>query len=158
MPAKPRRLEGERPRDRYGRPLPWGSKSELELLDYDSLPIAESHAMAIDYFNEALFFPAHEAWEAAWRRSQNGTDEPFFNGLAKLGAGFTHIQRGNAHGAWTLIAKAVERIAPYGPVHQGMDVDALCTALNDIAARLAPAARTKSAPPTITFPTIHRSP
>jgi predicted metal-dependent hydrolase len=128
------------------------------LLDYDSLPMLASHSMAIDYFNEQAFFQAHEAWEAAWRKSQRGTDEAFFNGLAKLGAGFTHIQRENAHGAFTLITKATERIEPYGPAHQGMDVAALCKDLRAVAATLAPAARKKAKPPATAFPVIARSP
>ena len=156
---KPRRPEGERPRDRFGRPLPWGSESELELLDYESLPPARSHEMAVDYFNEQMFFPAHEAWEAAWRHTQGTGDEAFFNGLAKLGAGFTHIQRGNAQGAWTLIGKAADRIEPYGPAHRGIDVAGLCRELRAVVRDLEGAGRhSPEHPRDITFPTIHGSP
>lgn len=158
MTSKPRRAEGERPRDRFGRPLAWDAESEIELLDYDSLPMDENHDLAIDYFNQELFFPAHEAWEGAWRKAKNTPDEDFFNGLAKLGAGFTHIQRGNAFGARTLITKAIERIEPRAPAHREIDVAALCRDLREIARALEETAEAREAPPVITFPQIRRAP
>lgn len=157
-PRKPRLATGERPRDEFGRPLPWGSESKLELLDYDSLSVEENEELAIDYFNRRQFFPAHEAWEAAWRKVRGTPEEEFFNGLAKLGAGLTHIQRGNAHGALTLIGKARRRIASYGPAHRGIDVTKLARDLDALAGSIAAAARDRRPPPEVEWPQIRRVP
>jgi hypothetical protein len=150
-PSTPR---PERPRDEFGRPLPWGSESKLALLDYDNFSIEKNHDLALDYFNEQQFFSAHEAWEGAWRKAIGTSEEEFFNGLAKLGAGLTHIQRGNSRGARTLIEKAIERIEPAGPIHRGCEVARLCA---DLRAALSRLPNTGSAPE-FAFPSIHRSP
>jgi predicted metal-dependent hydrolase len=144
----------ERPRDEFGRPLPWGSASRLALLDYDGLSIEKNHELALDYFNDQQFFSAHEAWEGAWRKAIGTGDEEFFNGLAKLGAGMTHIQRGNSHGARTLIEKAIERIEPASRDHRGFDVGRLCADLRAALLRL-PAA---GPAPGFEFPKVYRSP
>lgn len=151
MPASPKQ---ERPRDEFGRPLPWGSESRIALLDFDSLPLAQNHELAIEYFNQEQFFSAHEAWEAAWRQARGGGDEQFYNGLAKLGAGLTHIQRGNSYGARTLIGKAIERIEPYGPYHQNLDLMSLCSDLRALLASLAD----RGPAPGVAFPRVRRSP
>lgn len=144
----------ERPRDQFGRPLPWGSESQITLLDYDSFSIERNHDLAIDYFNAGQFFSAHEAWEGAWRKAIGGDDEDFFNGLAKLGAGLTHIQRGNSRGARALIEKAIERIEPRGPVHRGIDIARLCADLRAGLSLVPPA----GPDPDFVFPAVHRSP
>jgi nicotinate phosphoribosyltransferase len=147
-------LRPERPRDEFGRPLPWGSQSHITLLDYERFSIERNHELAIDYFNDRQFFPAHEAWEGAWRKAIGSRDEEFFNGLAKLGAGLTHVQRGNSRGARTLIEKAIDRIGPHGPAHRGILVARLCDELRAALDRLP-----RSGPaPRFAFPEIHRSP
>ncbi|MDZ7727770.1 MAG: DUF309 domain-containing protein [Dehalococcoidia bacterium] len=78
---KPRLQPGvERPRDRFGRPLPWDAETELELLDYDSLSIEENQGLAIESFNEGVYFSAHEAWEGAWRQARGTADEEILQG------------------------------------------------------------------------------
>lgn len=127
---KPRLQPGvERPRDRFGRPLAWGQPTELELHDYDNLSLEENHRLAIQSFNDGVFFSAHEAWEGAWRVAHDTPDEEFFKGLAQLGAGYTHMQRGNARGAKLLLSRALERITPHRPAHHGVDLDALAASL-----------------------------
>jgi uncharacterized protein len=119
----------ERPRDRFGRPLPWGSPTELVLEDYESLSLEENHALAIEHFNAGRYFSAHEAWEQAWRLSYNTPDEEFYKGLAQLGAAYTHVQRGNPRGAAILAARALERVQPLGESHAGLDLPALASTL-----------------------------
>ncbi len=129
--GKPRNEQGERPRDEFGRPLPWGSESRLALEDYDNLPLEDNERLAIEAFNEGVYFSAHEAWEAAWRLSRGGSDEEFFKGLAQMGAGYTHMQRGNAHGAKTLLTRARTRLESYRPRHRGLDLERLCATLDE---------------------------
>ena len=114
-----------RPRDELGRLLPWGAENLLQLEDFDRLPLEENHRLAIEHFNHGRFFPAHEAWETAWKQAKGTPDEEFFKGLSQLGAGYVHYRRGNPHGTHTLMRRALSRIAPHRPAHRGIDLDPL---------------------------------
>ena len=122
MDRDPRPDKRERPRDELGRPLPWGSENRLVLEDYEHLDIAKNLRLGVEHFNAGRFFPAHEAWEAAWRQARGTADEEFFQGLAQLGAGYTHYRRRNAHGARVLLERALAKLQPYGPSHNGLDL------------------------------------
>ena len=126
--AKPQKKE--RPRDELGRPLPRGEANRLEMEDFDSQTAEENHRLAISYFNSGRYFPAHEAWETAWKQNKGTPDEEFFKGLSQIGAGYTHYTRGNLHGTHTLIRRGTGRIAPYGPEHHGLDVERLVREAN----------------------------
>lgn len=115
--APPKR---ERPRDELGRPLPHGATNRLRLEDFDALPLERNHRLGIAHFDAGRFFPAHEAWETCWKQGRGGEDADFFKGLSQLGAGYTHLLRGNAHGAFTLLRRAAGRIGRYPAGHQGI--------------------------------------
>jgi uncharacterized protein len=119
-PPKPKR-----PRDELGRPLPWKAENRLELEDYDSLPVVENHRLAVEHFNAERFFPAHEAWETCWKQVKETTEAEFFKGLSQLGAGYTHLLRGNPHGAYTLLRRGAGRILRYESPHREVDVTSL---------------------------------
>ena len=106
-----------RPRDQLGRPQPWDAENTLELEDYDSLTVEENHRLGREHLNAGRFFPAHEAWETAWKQARDTPDAEFFKGLSQLGAGYVHLLRGNAHGAMRLLRRASGRIErlPVGP-------------------------------------------
>jgi uncharacterized protein len=120
-----RRLKPERPRDRLGRPLPWTAENELTLEDYDSLSLEENHRLGIEHFNAGRYFPAHEAWETAWKKARNTDDAEFFKGLSQLGAGYVHLFRGNRHGAITLLRRGAGRVGRYPSGHHGIDPEAV---------------------------------
>ena len=122
--------------------------------DYDNLPPDENHRLGIAHFNQRRFFPAHEAWESAWRELKGTDEEEFFHGLAQLGAGFTHYMRGNPHGARILLTRAVERMRPYGPRHRGIDVAALAADTLALASAIDDARATRRALPDVDFPLI----
>lgn len=107
------RNKPERPRDRLGRPLPWDADPELELEDFDSLSLEENHELARRHARAGRWFPAHEAWETAWKQARDTEDAELFKGLSQMGAGYVHLFRGNAHGAATLLRRAARRIAAY---------------------------------------------
>jgi hypothetical protein len=107
------RNKPERPRDRLGRPLPWGAESDLELEDFDALSLDENHELARAHARAGRWFPAHEAWETAWKQARDTDEAELFKGLSQMGAGYVHLFRGNAHGAATLLRRAALRIARY---------------------------------------------
>ncbi|MGH2677212.1 MAG: DUF309 domain-containing protein [Actinomycetota bacterium] len=114
-----------RPRDELGQLLPWDAENRLQLEDFDSLPLEENHRLGREHFNAGRFFPAHEAWETAWKQARETEDEEFYKGLSQLGAGYTHYRRGNPHGTHTLMRRGLSRISRYGSAHGGIDVAAL---------------------------------
>ena len=128
-PPTPPSEKSDRPRDRFGRPLPAGSANRLDLPNFDALSIAENHRVGIDYFNEGVFFGAHEAWETAWRASKDTPDEPFFKALAQLGAGYTHYQRNNPHGVRALLTRAAVGLVEYPSPYLDLDVRGLLRAI-----------------------------
>jgi uncharacterized protein len=116
----PTRQKPQRPRDRLGRPLDWGAENELELEDYDSLSLAENDRLGREHVRAGRYFPAHEAWETAWKQARGTDDAELFKGLSQMGAGYVHLQRGNAHGAKTLLRRASRRIGAYPDGHRGI--------------------------------------
>ncbi len=143
----------QRPRDELGRPLPRGSENRLHIEDYDALTPDEDHALGIRHFNAREFFSAHEAWESAWKQLRGTSDEEFFKGLAQLGAGYVHYQRGNAYGARTLLRRAIVRLERYGSEHRGLDLASLLGAVAKDADVIEASERAGGGLPRLSFPT-----
>ena len=122
-----------RPRDRLGRPQPWDAENVLELEDFDSLTLEENHRLGREHLNAGRYFPAHEAWETAWKQSRDTPDAEFFKGLSQLGAGYVHLLRGNAHGAVRLLRRASGRIRAYASGHRGVDTADVADAADALA-------------------------
>ncbi len=95
------------------------------LEDFDALPLEENHRLGRVHLAAGRFFPAHEAWETAWKQARDTPDAELFKGLSQLGAGYVHLLRGNAHGAVTLLRRAASRIGRYPVGHLGIDCPAL---------------------------------
>jgi hypothetical protein len=152
-----RRAPGEktrRPRDELGQLLPWESENRLVMEDFDSLSLEENHRLGIEHFNAGRFFPAHEAWETAWKQARGTDDEEFFKGLSQLGAGYVHYRRGNPHGAQTLIRRALSRIGRFGSSHRGVALEALRPALEEHASRFEEAERQGATVPAVQPPRL----
>ncbi len=130
------RQKPERPRDRLGRPLAWDAANELELEDYDHLSLEQNHELGRAHTRAARFFPAHEAWETAWKQARTTDEAEFFKGLSQMGAGYVHLQRGNAHGAMTLLRRASRRVGGYPDGHRGIHTQALRDKLEADASRV----------------------
>lgn len=131
-----RRQKPERPRDLLGRPQPWGAVNQLQMADFDSLALEENHELARRYIREGRYFPAHEAWETAWKQARGTDDAELFKGLSQMGAGYVHLLRGNPHGTVTLLRRASGRIASYPDGHRGISTLALRDKLEADAARV----------------------
>lgn len=75
-------------------------------------------------FNGGQFFESHETWERVWR----STDYPlclFYLALTKLGAGFTHAQRGNPTAMRRLLDDGLRYLEPFAPSIMGLDIGRL---------------------------------
>jgi len=150
----PTRNKPRRPRDELGRPQPWDAENRLDLEDFDNLPLEENHRLGREHFNAGRFFPAHEAWETAWKQARDTDDAEFFKGLSQLGAGYTHLLRGNLHGGYTLLRRGAGRIGKYDSPHRGVDVRSLSAAALEHADVIERAEKTNQPAPNLDFPTI----
>ena len=120
------RAEQARPRDKLGRPLPYGATGE-EPISEEPLPPAETLAYAREMLDDGRPFAAHEALEVRWKSCPDEERE-LWQGLAQLCVGLTHHARGNAVGASRLVERAAGRLTAYDdgdrPTY-GLDLAAL---------------------------------
>ena len=64
-----------------------------------------------------------------------------YHGILQVGIGMHHWSNGNFHGATVLLAEGIERLRPFAPSCQGVDVAALiadATAVREELLRLGP--------------------
>ena len=85
---------------------------------------AETLAEAQGFLDQGLPFHAHEVFEDAWKSSV-GTERGLWKGLAQLAVGLTHLARGNARGARTLLDRGRTAIAPFDPAPYDIDTPAI---------------------------------
>ena len=79
---------------------------------------------AIEEFERGEYFEQHETLETLWR----GTRTPIrdlYHGILQIGVGLHHLRRGNFHGANVLLEEGIERLRPFAPSCQRVDVAAL---------------------------------
>ncbi len=67
------------------------------------------------------WFEAHEAFEQAWRASES-SERDFFQGLVHVAVAWYQAGRANRVGCERQLEKAGRRLAPFDPVHRGLDV------------------------------------
>ncbi|MER6575944.1 DUF309 domain-containing protein [Nonomuraea sp. NPDC001023] len=108
--GKPRNA---RPRDAYGRPLPYGSPGVDRVPDDYAPTTEQALADARRFLAEGLPFNAHEVFEGRWKCAPEEERE-LWQGLAQICVGLTHLQRGNCRGAVTLFSRGAARAQAYG--------------------------------------------
>jgi predicted metal-dependent hydrolase len=84
----------------------------------------------IEQFNAGEFFEQHETLELLWRDTRAPV-RGLYHGILQVGVGFHHWRNGNFHGASTLLEEGIERLRPFAPRCQGVEVDTL---INDATA------------------------
>jgi predicted metal-dependent hydrolase len=89
---------------------------------------ADNRAMSLDRGLELIrsgeYFDAHEELEDDWR-SAPAAERDFLQGLVHVAVAWHHAARGNRPGCERQLEKATRRLAPYAPVHRGVDVTAV---------------------------------
>ena len=126
------RARQARPRDRLGRPLPYGSAG-VEPVSEEPLPPEPTIAAARALLAEGRPFSAHEVFEARWKDAPDA-ERDLWQGLAQACVGSTHHERGNRTGARRLWERAHGRLSAYatagGPTY-GLDLPAIIACLDD---------------------------
>jgi uncharacterized protein len=120
------RPENARPRDATGRPLDRSAgpswRERLAHLDAEqALPPQQAIDVAAELIETGQPFYAHEVLEGPWHLAAE-PERSFWQGLAQLAVGLTHVQRGNPVGSVTLLRRAAERLAEYEDGHEGVAV------------------------------------
>lgn len=132
------RPENARPRDATGRPLPKGAPSWRDRLrakdELQALPPAEAIAEAERLIRDGGPFYAHEVLEGPWHLAEPA-ERAFWQGLAKVAVGLTHLQRGNAVGARSVLNAAADLLAPYEDGHEGVAVSRVVAQARALAQR-----------------------
>jgi uncharacterized protein len=113
------RARSARPRDALGRPLPYGASGEERAPEGVVRTPAEALTEAQALLDAGRPFHAHEVLEDAWKQAPEA-ERLLWRGLAQLAVGQTHLLRGNARGAATLLDRGAGNIEPYGaaPPHR----------------------------------------
>ncbi|MER7461505.1 DUF309 domain-containing protein [Streptomyces sp. NPDC097981] len=118
MDARDRDGEGRarsaRPRDRLGRPLPYGEPGVERQPEGVVRTPAETVAEAQRLLDAGMPFHAHEVFEDAWKSGPQA-EAPLWRALAQLAVGLTHAARGNAVGGARLLRRGADALALAGP-------------------------------------------
>jgi predicted metal-dependent hydrolase len=138
------------PRDRYGRPLPRGSRDELIRADEAAAgSTRQACRRGIALFDERRFFEAHECFEHAWKAGDvDERDRPFWKGVTQVAVGCCHVQRGNDRGAVALLERGAGYLERFPTPHRGIDTGRLVRAARELAERV----RRRGASPGLGFP------
>lgn len=147
MPDRDRREDGRaeqaRPRDRTGRPLPYGTTGVPLTEHHDPATVDEALELGIGLWHQQRYFEAHECLEAVWHAAPDA-ERDLWQGVIQLAVAGVHLQRGNIDGARAILDKAAQRLARYPDAHHGIDVAAArrgcADAQHELAARGAAAA------------------
>ncbi len=76
---------------------------------------------SIEEFKRGEYFEQHETLETLWRATRTPT-RGLYHGILQIGVGFHHLRRGNFHGAVVLLEEGIERLRPFAPSCQSVDV------------------------------------
>ena len=73
-------------------------------------------------FNRQLFYEAHDVLEELWLASKHTLNGRYYQGLIMATGAFVHFQHDRPKGGSNLLKMAIERLKPYGAVHEGFEV------------------------------------
>jgi len=133
------RPENARPRDATGKPLERGAgpswRERLRGADEArALPKGEAIVEAERLVLTGQPFYAHEVLEGPWHLAPP-EERAFWQGLAQVAVGLTHVQRGNATGARSLLLSGAEKLEPYEDGHEGVVVSRVVAQARALAER-----------------------
>ena len=94
----------------------------------DDNSVSAEYKRGLELARAGEYFAAHEAFELAWR-SALSEERDFFQGLVHAVVFAYQSGRGRTVGAERQRIKALRRLEPYAPAHQGLDIERLLAAL-----------------------------
>lgn len=118
------RPEQARPRDRTGRPLPYGTVDVALIEVVEPATVEDALALGVERWDAQRYFEAHELLEHAWKHA-HGADRDLWKGVIQVAVAGVHLQRANRIGARRLLDRALGRLTGQPSGRCGVDVDAL---------------------------------
>lgn len=91
--------------------------------------------VGVHMFNAGEYFEQHEVLEELWR-AEPGPIRELYQGILQVGVGCYHLQRGNYHGAVTLLERGLTRLARVAPGASDVDVAGLIVQARRLRARV----------------------
>jgi predicted metal-dependent hydrolase len=79
-----------------------------------------------DYFNQRLFYEAHDVLEHLWLPDKYGTNGAFYKGLIQLAGAFVHLQKNRLRPAAALFKLALANLEKYPRLHESLNVATTC--------------------------------
>ncbi len=129
------RPEQGRPRDRTGRPLPYGTSGIALIEQVDPASVEEALELGVQRWDERRYFECHELLELAWKQGPDA-DRDLWKGVIQVAVAGVHLQRGNPIGARRLLDRALRRLSEQPAVRRGIDVAGLRRTAGTALARL----------------------
>ncbi|MGV3771802.1 MAG: DUF309 domain-containing protein [Verrucomicrobiales bacterium] len=90
-----------------------------------------------ELFNTQLFYEAHDVLEELWLGNRQGPNYSFYKGLIQLAGAFVHLQKERLGPSAALFNLARANMVKYQSPHEGLDLDAVITMIDDWLGRLA---------------------
>ncbi|MEX0868132.1 MAG: DUF309 domain-containing protein [Nitriliruptoraceae bacterium] len=115
------RPEQRRPRDRTGRPLPYGITGVATTELHDPETVTDAVELGERLWNESRYFEAHECLELVWH-AVDADAAPMWQGVIQIAVAAVHLQRGNPSGARRLFGRAADKLARAPRDTHGLDV------------------------------------
>jgi len=129
------RPEQDRPRDRTGRPLPYGTDDVALIERAEPATVEEALALGVQRWEERRYFEAHELLEVLWKQGP-AEDQDLWKGVIQIAVAGVHLQRSNPIGARRLLERALVRLEAQPDVHRGVDVVGLRRTATDARSQL----------------------
>jgi predicted metal-dependent hydrolase len=79
-----------------------------------------------DYFNQRLFYEAHDVLEHLWLPDKYGPNGAFYKGLIQLAGAFVHLQKNRLRPAAALFKLALTNLEKYPRLHERLNVATTC--------------------------------
>ena len=83
---------------------------------------------AVDLFNGAQWYSAHDLFEELWHET-NGLERRTLQGVLQIAVAELHLERGNKFGATVLYGEGLGRLRCVGTPDLGLDIDCFCSCL-----------------------------
>ena len=91
--------------------------------------------LAVELFNQADWYQAHDAFEELWHET-SGQARQTIQGVLQVAVAQLHLQRGNRRGATLLYGEGLGRLKALGTPNLGLDLDQLCSCVENRLQRL----------------------
>ncbi len=102
----------------------WASSANAMAINIPSESVDPRLGEGIALFNQGDYYACHDVLEAIWMEA-NTCDKPFYQGILQIAVGLYHLGNHNWQGASILLGEGVNRLRPFEPAYENVDVERL---------------------------------